>query len=309
MMAKQNAKKSVVLFKYNGSPTAANALTLVNTPFLSPDVKSQDYSETGSGNLGQAKSYVDEHNTTVSFDLEAFLKTNNKAGDDLDTPPAISNLFKACGLTETPTTDTDVIYTPNHDYVEGSQALVYLDGYKREVIGAVANLKISGTVGEVAKAIFTVSGFTTPEAQAQPNPTVTLDTEALLIVSKVSAITYGGTALNIESFDFDLGNVINQNYTTGLSEFVRTDFDPMITLNGIKTKGDESGWTELVADSVKEIKIVLGSGPGKQFTLIASQAKTKEMSESDKEGIVNFSRTFRCQGDASGNNHFSMKYH
>lgn len=307
-MAKQNSKKSVVLFNYNDTPTSSNAITLTTTPFLSPDVKSQDYEETGSGKLGQMKSYVDENNTTVSFDLEVLLKGNNKAGDALDTPPAISNLLKACGLTEVIGTN-DVVYSPNHDYVEPSEAEVYIDDFKRIITGAIATVKISGTVGEAAKATFSVSGFTTPQALSATNPTVTLDTESLLIVSKVSAITLAGTELNIENFEFDLGNVINQNYVTGLAEFVRSDFDPVVSLSGIKTKGDESGWTELVAESVKEVKIVLGTGAGKQFTLIVPQAKTKEMGESDNDGIVNYTRTFRCQADASGDNHFSIKYH
>lgn len=307
-MAKQNANKGVVLFKYDGVPTSTDVITLTATPFLSPEVKTQDYSEIGSGKLGQMKSYVDEHNTTVSFDLEGLLKSNNKKGDKLNTVPSFSNLFKACGLTQTIATN-NVTYKPNHDYVKSSKSIVFIDDFKRDINGAVANMKITGTVGEASKIVFTVNGYTTVDAQSSSNPSVTLDSEALLIVSKVTAVTLDGTTLNIDSFEFNLGNKIIENYTTNLSEFIRTDFEPKITLTGIKQKGDETGWSDLIASSVKEIIIVLGSGNGKQFTLTATQAKTVEMSENDKDGIVNYSRTFRCQGDSSGDNHFSIKYH
>lgn len=306
-MARQITDKSAVLFKYNGTATSANAVTVTETPFLSPDVKSQEYKEIGSGKLGQTKNYVDANNTTVQFDLVAMLRGNDKTGVAPETPPAIADLLKACGLTEAIGAD-NVTYTPNHDDVSSSQAVVYIDDYKRVIDGAIATLKISGTVGECAKATFSVSGYTTPAATSEANPTVTLDTESLMIVSKVSAITVDGTTINAESFDFDIGNDIKSIYAISVGEFIRTDFKPTITLSGIKTKGDESGWNDLIAEDVREIIIVLGSGAGKTVTITASQAKTSEMSESDNDGMVNFSRTFRCQGDANGDNHYSIKW-
>lgn len=306
-MARQITDKSAVLFKYNGTATSANAVTVTETPFLSPDVKSQEYKEIGSGKLGQTKNYVDANNTTVQFDLVAMLRGNDKTGVAPETPPAIADLLKACGLTESIGAD-NVTYAPNHDDVSSSQAVVYIDDYKRVIDGAIATLKISGTVGECAKATFSVSGYTTPAATSEANPTVTLDTESLMIVSKVSAITVDGTTINAESFDFDIGNDIKSIYAISVGEFIRTDFKPTITLSGIKTKGDESGWNDLIAEDVREIIIVLGSGVGKTVTITASQAKTSEMSESDNDGMVNFSRTFRCQGDASGDNHYSIKW-
>lgn len=307
-MARQITDKSVVLFKYNGTVASTDAITVTTTPFLSPDVKSQEYKEIGSGKLGQTKNYVDEQNTTVEFDLEVMLRGNDKTGIAPETPPAIAELLKASGLTET-IGASDVVYTPNHDTVNPSQCEVYVDDYKRVITGAIANMKISGTVGECAKATFSVSGFTTPQSISASNPTVTLDEEALLIVSKISAVTLDGTTLNIDSFEFDLGNENINVYAVDVSEYIRKDFQPTITLSGIKTKGDESGWTDLVADSVAEIIIVLGDSTGKQFTITASQAKTSQMGESDNEGMVNFSRTFRLQGDATGDNHFSIKWH
>jgi len=306
-MARQITDKSAVLFKYNGSATSSDVATITETPFLSPDVKSQEYKEIGSGKLGQTKNYVDENNTTVEFDLVTMLRGNDKTGVAPETPPAIADLLKACGITETIGPD-NVTYAPNHGDIALSQSVVYIDGYKRIIDGAIANLKISGTVGECAKATFSVSGFTTPGAVAETNPTVVTDTESLMIVSKVSAVTLDGSTINMESFDFDLGNEIKDIYAISTSEFVRTDFKTTITLSGIKTKGDESGWTDLIADSVREIIITLGGGAGKTVTLTASQAKTTEMSESDSDGLVNFSRTFRCQGDANGDNHYELKW-
>jgi len=307
-MAKQITDKCVALFKYNASVSASNAITLISTPFLTPDVKSQEYKEIGSGKLGQSKTYVDEQNTTVEFDLELMLRGNDKTGKTPTTIPAVAELLKSCGLSQTIGTN-DVVYSPNHDYISPSEAKVYIDDYARKVSGAISNMKISGAVGECAKIVFNVSGFTTPQATAQKNPTVTLDTQALMIVSKISAITLDGTTLNVENFEFDLGNENVNVYAVGVSEFIRKDFAPKITLSGIKTKGDETGWTDLVASSVKKIVITLGNAVGKQVTINASQANTSQMSEQDNDGMVNFSRTFILEGDAKGDNHFSIKWH
>jgi len=310
-MSRQITDKCVILFKYNGSATSDDVVTVSETPFLSPEVKSQEYKEIGSGKLGQTKSYADEYNTTVTYDLVSMLRGNDKTGVAPQTPPAIASLLKASGLNEAIDTtegNKSVTYTPKHDDISASESVVYIDGYKRIINGAITNLKISGTVGECAKVTCSVSGFTTPEPIAEANPTVTLDSEALLIVSKVSVVTVDGTTLNVESFEFDAGNEIKNVYAVSIGEYVRTDFKPTIKLSGIKTKGDETGWSDLIADNVREIIITLGNEAGKRVTIKASQAKVSENSESDKDGMVNFSRTFRCQGDDTGDNHYSIKW-
>lgn len=306
-MAKSITDKTVVLFAYAGIPTSANAITTSNVPFVKPSIKSQTYKDVGTGRLGNTKTYFDEHQTDTSIDLEVLLRGNDKTGLDPTIPPKISKLLKASGLKEV-IGATDVSYVPNHDYVDPSACTVYQDGAKREITGVICDMKISGTVGEAAKATFTVQGYTTPAPILETNPTVTLDNNSLMIVSKVTAITVDDEVLNITDFELSLNNEIKLDYATAMSEFVRKDFAPKLKLTGIKIKGDETAWSDLTADTLREVEIVLGSGTGKTLTISASQANTSDVDESDNDGTVGYSRTFDLEGDTSGENQFKIKW-
>ncbi|MBD3830962.1 MAG: hypothetical protein IE890_10835 [Arcobacter sp.] len=306
-MAKSITDKTVVLFAYNAVPTATNAITTSNVPFVKPNLKSQTYKDVGTGKLGNQKTYIDPYQTDTSFDLEVILRGNDKTGVDPTIKPKISQLLKASGLVEAVGAD-NVTYTPNHDYVEPSTCLVYQDDAKRQITGAMCEMKISGTVGEAAKATFTVQGFTSPAPTTETNPTVTLDDNSLMIVSYITAVTLDGQPLNIKSFELALNNEIKLDYATALSEFVRKDFAPKLKLTGVKIKGDETAWADLTSDELREINIVLGSGVGKTLTITASQAKTSDMEENDDDGTVGFARTFDLQGDSNGLNQFEIKW-
>lgn len=304
-MAKSLTDKTVVLFKYNGTPAVANAVTTSNVPFVKPSIKSKTYKDVGTGKLGNQKTYIDEHQTDASFDLEIILRGNDKTGTTPTNAPKISELLKASGMIESVGAD-NVSYKPNHDYVEPSRCYVYQDDAKREITGAMCDMKISGTVGEAAKAIFTIQGFTVPAPTLETNPTVTLDDNSLMIVSKVTAITLDGETLNIKDFELSLNNEIKLDYATNMAEFVRKDFAPKLKLTGLKIKGDEAAWSDLTSDELREIQIVLGSGVGRTLTITASQAKTSDMEENDDDGTVAFTRTFDLQGDSTGQNQFEI---
>lgn len=306
-MAKTITDKTIVLFKYNGTPLVANAITVSNTPFVKPNIKTQTYKDVGTGKLGATKTYIDENQTDTSFDIEVLLRGSDKTGVAPKTAPKIAELLKAAGLKETVGT-VDITYSPNHAEISPSTCIVYQDDEKRTVNGAVANMKIEGTVGQAAKATFSVQGFTTPIPVVEVNPSVTLDTNTLMIVSKITAITLAGTSLNITKFELDLNNEITVNYATGMSDFVRKDFAPKLKLSGIKNKGDITPWSDLLATSIKEVIIILGSGAGKTLTITATQASTDDMEENDDDGIVGFTRTFGLQGDAAGENQFKLKW-
>lgn len=306
-MAKSITDKTVVLFKYGGVPVATNAVTAAKAPFVKPNIKSKSYKDVGTGKLGTSKTYIDPYQTDTSIDIEVLLRGSDKTGVAPKTAPKIAELLKAAGLSETQGT-ADITYAPNHADISTSTCVVYQDGEKRSITGAIADMKIEGTVGEAAKITFTVQGFTSPEPTLEANPTVTLDTNTLMIVSKITAITLAGSVLNITKFEFTLNNETKLDYATAMSEFARKDFAPKIKLSGIKTKGDLTAWTDLTAATVKEIIIVLGSGAGKTVTITATQTMTSDMEENDNDGTVGYDRTFDLQGDASGENQFKIKW-
>lgn len=305
-MALIDTNKNCVLFGYGATPDANDVVNIEDFVNIAPDIKTEEYEEKD-GQLGNKKSYQDPQHTTCALPIKAKLRGNDKTGTSPDALPAISGLLKASGLTETVTAGVSVEYTVNHGEISPSQAIVYLDGKKRVATGIVNNFKLSGTVGTCAVVEFEGSGYTSVTDTAEANPTVALDQEALMLVNKVSAVTVGGTAFNLESFSFDLGNVIKDIYAVGIGKFERTNFDTKIDLTGYKDSGDTS-WQDMENETLKEIIIVLGAGAGKTVTLTVESAQPLTPSESDNDGKLSITKSYRCvKNDVSGE-HFKLKW-
>lgn len=299
----QETLKNTILAKSGSAPTAANVVQLDGFVLLSPKVSTGEINAVGTGSLGNKKGYVDPNNTKVTFDVPTVIKASTALG----VAPELSELYKIAGLAETITASVKAEYKPGGITSSGAGVIkVYSDGYVRTVSGAAANMKISGKVGEPLKAVFSVSGYTTPEATAEANPAVTLNAGVIPIISKITAITISGTAINCDSFDFDTGNEIQDTYATGLSEFYIGNFNPMINLTAIKTKGtDEQAWTDMGNGLLKAILVTVGS-VGSQVVLNAPNAFALELSESDDKGRVKLTRKFRAENGGVANSNFSI---
>jgi len=301
-----DTNKNSVLFKYNGTPVAGDVVNIEDKVLVAPKVDQKDYNELD-GELGAKKSYFDDEHITTSFTIKAKLRGNDKTGAAPDTPPAIADLLKASGLSETVEADSDVKYTPNHGVIAPSQAAVYVDGHKRVVDGIVCDFKLSGSVGECAMVEFTAQGYTDLAHTSEANPDVTLDAEALIIVNKVTAIAEDGNTFNLKSFDFTLNNETIDIYAVSLAQFERVDFDPKISLTGYEDSAS-TAWADLASQSLKAISIELGSGTGKTVTLKVDSARPLNNSESDDSGKLGITKEYRCTKDATSGNHFELTY-
>jgi Phage tail tube protein len=298
-----DTNKNSVLFKYGGVPTALDVVNIEENVMVKPNVDPKEYKELD-GQLGSKKSYIDFEHITTSFSIKAKLRGNDKTGLAPETLPSISSLLKASGLSESIGL-SDVKYTPNHSIITPSQAAVYMDGKKRLVDGIVCDFKLSGTVGECAIVEFNAQGYTDIADTDEANPTVVLDSEALMVVNKVQVVTIGGGTFNLKSFEFSLNNEIQDIYAIDLAQFERTDFDPKISLVGYRDSTD-TAWVQLAAEELKTIEIVLGNEVGKSVTLKIDSAKPIDNSESDDSGKLSITREFRCTKDAISGNHFEI---
>ena len=306
-MALLKTNKNIVLFLGGGLPLPANAVTMGSPVLLQPDVKQNDINEIGDGSLGAMGSYVDDQHTTVSFGIEVYARGNDKTGLAPDTPPKISELLKACGLAETidsTISQENVTYNPSSADVVAAQSKVYVDGHVRLVTGIRSNMKFSGSVGEIAKFNFDNQGYTAAAPTPEVNPAVTLDDNDRLVVKKITGATIGGATINMQSFDLDLGNEIGDVYAVDMAEFERTDFDPKLTVEAIKLKGNEAGWSDFIDGTIREIIITLGTAAGKTLTLTASFCKQIGQSESEDNKKMKESRSYRCERSVGDDNFF-----
>lgn len=304
-MAVQQTLKNTIVAKSGGVPTATEVVTTNGLVFVNPKIKSGDYDDMGNGMMGAKKSFIDPNYITTEFDIPVQVKKTSALG----VAPKLSDLFKFCGLAETIVASTSVAYKPGGITTGTGQIKAYVDGYVRTITGMVGNLKLMGKVGEPLGATFSVKGFlSSAAATVEANPVVTLDTLAAPIVSSVSVVTAGGTTLNADSFDFDIGNDIPApNYAIGIKEYYIANFDPTLTVTAVKTLGtDEAAWTDFAAGTVRAIIIQIGVA-GSMVELSVPFAKVKDLSEADDSGKVKISRTFRAQASV-GNDNFTITY-
>lgn len=302
-MALIDVKKNCVLFKYNATPDSTNAVNIRENVFIQPDIKTQEYNEID-GKLANTKSYIDDEHTTASFTLSTKLEGNDKTGAAPETPPAISDLLKSAGLTETVGVD-DVTYTINHGTLSSSEVAVYVDGKKRVVDGVVSDFKLSGEVGMCGTAEFTCSGYTDVAETNEANPSITFADKNLIVMQKTSTITIGGTSTKVKSFEFTLNNEIVDIYALTLAQFERSDLDPKISITLYRDSADTI-WSQLASQSEVFIDIVLGDGAGKTVQLKIDSALPTNISESDDSGKLSATREFRCVKDATSGEHFEL---
>lgn len=307
----QQTLKSSTLFKFGASPTTEVVTTNANV-FINPQIKSGDTMAIGNGLMGQGATYIDPNHIMASFEIPV----DGRIGSGTAFTPKISEMLKACGLLETITAATSSAYKPS---VGTGSALTecqsFVDGYKRTVVGCVANMKLSAKIGEPVKFAFAVQGFLTQaDAVAAANPAVTLDTGALLVFTKTDTcaiLTTGGQtgSLAIDSFELDAGNKIQETYAIGMKEFYIQDFDPTLMLTAVKTKGtDEAAWQDFTNGLISSLTITIGSAAGKKLVLQMDGLKLKEVSEADDNGKTKLTRKFRCQYDAATGTNYSLTW-
>lgn len=301
-MSKQLTSKSTVLVNASTIPVAGDVITTDNNVLVSPKTKNITYKDMGNGAQGNEKSLINDDYVTAEFSLDVIAKPASAAG----VAPSIAQLFKICGLSETVEAGVSVIYAPSSTSLSG-KATAYLDGSKRDITGIAGDFGFSGTIGGTLKFSFSLKGFTTLEETTEANPTVTLDTAEPFVIKSITALTVGGSELDIESFDFSMAAAIEEIYAANRKEFYISDFKPNMKMKGVKTKGNQAHWSELKANTKKALIVTLGSEAGKKLTFSAPYCAPVDVSENESGGKVVYERTWNCQNN-TGNDNFQIKY-
>ena len=301
-MANQLTVRNTLLVSTSGTPTATDVVTTDNNVLVNPKAKSIEYKDIGNGALGNSKIVINNDYVTADFNVDVNAKCSGSAG----TAPSYAELFKLSGLSETVTADTDVTYGIASSFVSAT-ALAYLDGSKREVSGIAGSFTFGGNVGEIAKFSFSLKGFTTLEETAEANPTVTLDSNSNLIIKSVTVITVGGGTIQMKDFTFDMGTDIQETYAAGLKEFYIQDFKPTLKVSAVKTKGNQTHWTDLNANTKKSVVITLGDVAGNIIEFTAPYCQPSDVSENDDSGKIVYDNTWMCESSAGADN-FTIVY-
>ena len=302
-MAKQVVKRNTLLLATGAAPTAADVITTDNVIAISPKAAVIEYNDMGNGKAGNAKTITNNDDVTAEFDVDVIARSSGGVG----VAPKYASLLKCCGLKETiDTTNGIVTYTPEL-LEQPASATAYVDGYKRDITGIVGDMTISGTVGDKAMFKFSLKGFTTLDPIVEANPSVSLDTNTILMVTSASVVTAGLDTIDLQEFEFNLGNSIEKAYAIGTKEFFAGDFKPTIRVKAIKTKGNDTHWSDLKNSSPKEVVITLGTAAGDILELRIPNAKPNDVSEDASGEYVVYNETWLCE-NVNGGDNFTLTY-
>lgn len=302
----QETNKCIVLVGIGATPVPADVVAVTDPVLPTPKVGTGTTDAVGTGALGNSKGYVDKANSTVEFDVKSVLRAPVSLGAACE----ISKLLKIAGLAETLTPGTSAVYKPGGITSDGTgQAKVYNDGSFRLVTGAAANLKIAGKIGEPITATFSIKGISDPVPTADPNPAVTLNGGAQIIMSNENTeFLVAASEISIKDFELDLACDIQRSYGSNTNLFYINNFKPKLSVTAIKTKTtDDIAWTQIKNGGTSVLKLTVGIA-NEQIVIDVPNAFCEDVNESPDQGRVSMKRSWSLENGGTANNNFTITF-
>ena len=215
-MARRLYRKLAVLAKVeteygtSANPTgAANAMLMTEVSIvpLAGEEVSRDLYRPFLGNQGVI--LVGNH---VTFEGSVEIAGAGAAG----TAPAYGPLLRGCGLSETITAATNVVYQPVSSGFEAVTLWVNLDGVNHALLGARGNVTLSLTPKQIPHFKFSFTGLLGPIADTALPAAVYTGFKTPVEVSKANTtLSIHGYSAPGESLSIDLGNKVEPRFLIG----------------------------------------------------------------------------------------------
>lgn len=217
-------------------------------------------------------------------------------------PKWMSVLGPACGLVEATN-----VWTPRSEAPGSNVKTVtigaYVDGERRQIVGAVGNVKFVLPTGRMAYAEWTFTGcWVAPATVANLAPTY--PTDLPLRFASVAALTFSSQALITESITIDLGNevVMRESAATasGYISGIITNRRPTVTANPetilIATQDRPGMWLAMTEGA---LQITLDGPLATTLAFSAPKAQIVNIQQGDRNRIVTDEIEWQLNRDAS----------
>jgi len=220
--------------------------------------------------FGDMPHIIDQNgNTTLTLEVE--LKGSGTAG----TAPDWSPLMKACGNIEVLPADANgvvgtVKYSPRTQGIEKCTIYVYIDGTLWKMVGAVGTCSITGNIGELPKASFSMTSPHMLPVNAAVPAGAAFDPSVPHVISTTDVVGDGGT-IKVGSFGIDLGVDVQEHKTIGGHEFNVSGRAPTasISKDSVSTITE---WTSLLSNTQVSLTATFNGGVGNNVNLTANKA-------------------------------------
>lgn len=306
-------RKTVVLVKVestygvDASPTpSANAILVKNVDIRpTGEVLDRDFLRSSLSPLPFVRGIKE---VEVSFETE--LKGTGTAGS-LPSWGWEGTLFRACGMSETVTAGTSVVYAPVSSSFESVTLYVYKDNIFHKVLGCRGTFSLSAEVGKYATVRWTLNGLyqaptdTTPSAQTFSSvaPPVVLN----------GGLSLGGYAAIATKIELNMGNELAKrlsvNATGGILEWVITGRKPGGSLDPeTVTEATHPFWANWASGASVALNLgPIGSTAGNRITIDAPALQYESLSYGDRSGLLAYEMPFRC-ASTTGDNEFTITF-
>lgn len=215
--------------------------------------------------FGDLPHLVDQNgNTTLTIEVE--LKGSGSAG----VAPDWSPLMQACGNLETIVAATSVAYRPQTAAIKKCTIHVYIDGTLWKMVGAVGTCSITGNIGEIPKASFSMSSPHIEPVNATVPAGATFDLSVPKVISTTDVVGDGGSIL-VGSFGIDLGVDVQEHKTIGGHEFNIAGRSPTASI-GKDSVSTISEWTSLLSNTKVSLSSSFDGGVGNNIAIAATNA-------------------------------------
>lgn len=304
-----NTKKTALFLKSGSTPPTApaNFIEVSEEILLTPNIPIEEFKRIN-GRLGSNASYSDTCHTTISQTIETKMRFQNSAADALDTIPEYGELLKIGGFDQTIDTtigEETVTYTNTQTPVNGS-AVAYVDGWKHTITDSLAaDLTFNFAIGKAASISASLSAFLDNEgvAVSSANPTVTLNDEAVLMVTCADIMTAGGDVIAPDNVSIAMGADIQEFYGMGRKEFSMRDYMIKVTCDFHPENADyNTAIADLGAETVDALVIKLGTNDGalvngKSVQIDCGFGKVNSVTDSVDKSSLKRSVTYLLTGD------------
>jgi hypothetical protein len=201
---------------------------------------------------------------------------------------------------------TSALYTPTSDYAVMQTASIrdYPDGIIKQVTGAMGTATIAMESDGLPTLDFTITGiYAAPVDSAATAGTVSdVDPQPFNGATlKLGAMPAGCTGA-LKSLNFDMGNTVSQikcaEAGDGITAIMITDAKPTVSIN--VTRPDLSDFNPFAlrdADDTFEVLTIYGTGAGERVALGVPNAQITGLTESDSDGLDEYSIEAACTKD------------
>ena len=287
----------------DSTPTGvANAILVRNmtiTP-LSAEMVSRDLVRPYMGNSEMlvASKYVG-----IEFEVE--MAGSGTAG----TAAKYSPLMRACGLSETITVGTQVIYAPVSSGFESVTLYHNIDGVLHKITGARGNAEFTINARAIPVIKFTFTGiYNAPSDAALPTVDYTgFQTPIAANTTNTTGFTMMSFSGILESLSLTLGNTVNYRSLIGTEAVLITDravsgtavFEaPLIA--------SKDFFAAALSNALGALSITHGTVAGNKFKIDSSLIDIGQPTYTDNDGITMLSVPFVAVPSSAGNNEISF---